>query len=315
MTISKMLLSLLATAATIAVAAPAGAQATHRLLRRAGGMVPADGRRLRESRPASRSTMTRKSSGEIYAQVKAEGGQSASGDIWWGGTGDPHMQAAEEGLTEEYKSPKLAELQRLGRAPVGAVEGPHRRHLFRRARLRLQHQAARRRRASPEPKCWADLLNPKLKDEVQVADPNSSGTAYTMLATLVQLMGEDKALRLPEGAAQEHQPVHQVGRGAGQGDEPRRDDRRHRLPARPRHHDRRRRADEGRRAVRGHRLRDRLDVDHQGREQPRERQEVVRLGADARGAGARRAGEVLPGAVQQERRRSRRRRRSSPRSS
>ncbi|HVL73543.1 MAG TPA: extracellular solute-binding protein, partial [Beijerinckiaceae bacterium] len=32
----------------------------------------------------------------------------------------------------------------------------------------------------------------KLKDEVQVADPNSSGTAYTLLATMVQLMGEDK---------------------------------------------------------------------------------------------------------------------------
>jgi iron(III) transport system substrate-binding protein len=42
-----------------------------------------------------------------------------------------------------------------------------------------------------EPKCWADLLDPKLKDEVQVADPNSSGTAYTMLATIVQIMGED----------------------------------------------------------------------------------------------------------------------------
>ena len=74
------------------------------------------------------------------------------------------------------------------------------------------------RRASPEPKCWADLLNPKLKDEVQVADPNSSGTAYTMLATLVQIMGEDKALRLHEGAAQEREPVHEVGRRAGQGD-------------------------------------------------------------------------------------------------
>jgi iron(III) transport system substrate-binding protein len=44
----------------------------------------------------------------------------------------------------------------------------------------------------PEPKCWADLLDPKLKDEVQVADPNSAGTAYNMLATIVQLMGEDK---------------------------------------------------------------------------------------------------------------------------
>src|SRR5688572_6791127 len=39
--------------------------------------------------------MTRKSSGEIYAQVKAEASNPRA-DIWWGGTGDPHMQAAEE---------------------------------------------------------------------------------------------------------------------------------------------------------------------------------------------------------------------------
>src|ERR671937_1842262 len=54
--------------------------------------------------------MTRKSSGEIYAQVKAESA-NPRGDIWWGGTGDPHLQAAEEGLTEAYKSPRLGELQ------------------------------------------------------------------------------------------------------------------------------------------------------------------------------------------------------------
>ncbi len=45
----------------------------------------------------------------------------------------------------------------------------------------------------PEPKCWSDLTKPAFKDEIQVANPNSSGTSYTMLATLVQLMGEDKA--------------------------------------------------------------------------------------------------------------------------
>jgi iron(III) transport system substrate-binding protein len=55
-------------------------------------------------------SMTRKSSGENYAQVKAEAA-NPKGDIWWGGTGDPHLQAAEEGLTIEYKSPKLGELQ------------------------------------------------------------------------------------------------------------------------------------------------------------------------------------------------------------
>ena len=43
------------------------------------------------------------------------------------------------------------------------------------------------------PKCWADLVKPEYKGEVQVANPNSSGTAYTMLATLVQIMGEEDA--------------------------------------------------------------------------------------------------------------------------
>ena len=37
--------------------------------------------------------MTRKSSGETFAQIKAES-RNPKGDIWWGGTGDPHLQAA-----------------------------------------------------------------------------------------------------------------------------------------------------------------------------------------------------------------------------
>jgi iron(III) transport system substrate-binding protein len=47
-------------------------------------------------------------------------------------------------------------------------------------------------KGAAEPKCWADLLDVKLRDDVQVADPNSSGTAYTLLASIVQIMGEDK---------------------------------------------------------------------------------------------------------------------------
>jgi len=45
-----------------------------------------------------------------------------------------------------------------------------------------------------EPLCWADLLAPELKGEIQIANPNSSGTAYTALASLVQIMGEDQAI-------------------------------------------------------------------------------------------------------------------------
>ena len=39
----------------------------------------------------------------------------------------------------------------------------------------------------PEPKCWKDLIKPEYKGHVQMANPNSSGTAYTTLATIVQL--------------------------------------------------------------------------------------------------------------------------------
>jgi iron(III) transport system substrate-binding protein len=43
------------------------------------------------------------------------------------------------------------------------------------------------------PACWKDLLDARFVDDIQVANPNSSGTSYTMLATLVQLMGDDEA--------------------------------------------------------------------------------------------------------------------------
>jgi iron(III) transport system substrate-binding protein len=135
-------------------------------------------------------SMTRKSSGEIYAQVKAEAANPRA-DIWWGGTGDPHMQAAEEGLTVEYKSPKMSELQdwsvRQWEQSKGKAVGIYSGALgfgFNKELVKSKNL--------PEPKCWADLLNPKYQDEVQVADPNSSGTSYTLLATIVQLMGEDK---------------------------------------------------------------------------------------------------------------------------
>jgi iron(III) transport system substrate-binding protein len=135
-------------------------------------------------------SMTRKSSGEIYAQVKAEA-SNPRGDIWWGGTGDPHLQAAEEGLTQEYESAMNTQLhpwalsvwKSSNKKTVGIYSGA----------LGFGYNSKTlASRKLPEPKCWADLLKPEFKDEVQVADPNSSGTSYTLLATVVQLMGEDK---------------------------------------------------------------------------------------------------------------------------
>jgi iron(III) transport system substrate-binding protein len=135
-------------------------------------------------------SMTRKSSGENYAQIKAEAA-NPKGDIWWGGTGDPHLQAAEEGLTLEYKSPRLVDLHEW--AVRQAEQAKYRTVGVYAGALGFGYNTELlAKRGLPEPKCWADLLDPRLKDEVQVADPNSSGTSYTMLATILQVMGEDK---------------------------------------------------------------------------------------------------------------------------
>lgn len=132
-----------------------------------------------------------KGSGEALAQLIAEKDNPKT-DLWFGGTGDPHLQAAEQGLSIEYKSPSLAQLypwaqqqaQQAGFKTVGIYSGPlgfgYNPELLAKKKL-------------PVPKAWADLLKPEYKGDIQVANPGSSGTAYTMVATLVQLMGEEKA--------------------------------------------------------------------------------------------------------------------------
>ena len=132
--------------------------------------------------------MTRRSSGETYAQVKAEEGQPR-GDVWWGGTGDPHLQAAQERLTVEYQSPMLAELQPW--AQNQAEASGHRTVGIYAGALGFGYNSDLV--TENPPACWTDLLDERFRDDVQVANPNSSGTAYTMLATMVQLMGEDEA--------------------------------------------------------------------------------------------------------------------------
>lgn len=141
--------------------------------------------------------MTRKSSGETFAQIKAESA-NPKGDVWWGGTGDPHLQAAEEGLTAPYITSKRGELHQWALAQAasasdktigiysGALGYGYNTDLLAANKL-------------PVPKCWKDLLKPAYKGHVQMANPNSSGTAYTTLATIVQLFGEKEGFEFMKG--------------------------------------------------------------------------------------------------------------------
>ena len=144
-----------------------------------------------EAETGIKTSMTRRSSGESYAQVRAESANPKI-DVWWAGTGDPHLQAAGEGLTEVYKSPSLSQLQPWANK-VAEASGNRTVGIYLGALGYAYNEKMLASKKLATPKCWSDLADPKYKDEVQMPDPNSSGTAYTMLATLVQLMGEEKA--------------------------------------------------------------------------------------------------------------------------
>ncbi|MEM6595900.1 MAG: ABC transporter substrate-binding protein [Pseudomonadota bacterium] len=141
--------------------------------------------------------MTRKSSGETFAQIKAES-SNPRGDVWWGGTGDPHLQAAEEGLTMSYMSPMrdqlhpwaISQAESADNKTIGIYSGAlgygYNTDLLAANNL-------------PEPSCWQDLTKPEYKGHVQMANPNSSGTAYTTLASMVQIFGEDDGFEFMKG--------------------------------------------------------------------------------------------------------------------
>ncbi|HWL56983.1 MAG TPA: ABC transporter substrate-binding protein [Paracoccus sp. (in: a-proteobacteria)] len=135
--------------------------------------------------------MVRMSSGEAYAKIRAEG-RNPQTDLWWGGTGDPHLQAAAEELTAAYKSPVLPDLRDWAQKQA-EISGDRTVGVYSGALGWGYNTELLEKKGITGPACWADLLDPKLKGEIQIADPNSSGTAYTALATLVQLMGEDEA--------------------------------------------------------------------------------------------------------------------------
>ena len=134
---------------------------------------------------------TRKATGEALAQIRAEAANPKT-DLWWGGTGDPFLQAAEIGLLEAYRPSYINDLHawavRQYAMSANMVGG-----FYSSAIGFGWNDEVLKRKNLPAPACWKDLIDPRYKGEIETSHPASSGTAYTILAGLVQLMGEDAA--------------------------------------------------------------------------------------------------------------------------
>ena len=132
-----------------------------------------------------------KATGEALAQLRAEAANPKT-DLWWGGTGDPYLQAAEVGLLDAYRPAYLNDLHGWAVRQYAMTEDQVGGFYTSAIGFGWNEDVLKKRKL-PAPKCWADLADPTYKGEIETSHPGSSGTGYTILAGLVQLMGEDAA--------------------------------------------------------------------------------------------------------------------------
>ena len=130
----------------------------------------------------------RMSAGEVLTRLKAEA-KNPQVSLWFGGPSVEFIAGRKEGLLVPYRSPVgVPFLKGNLKDPqdywtgfyFGAIGFGNNTSWFEKNKLSL-------------PTSWQDLLRPGFKGNISIAYPYTSGTAFTTLATLVQLMGEDKA--------------------------------------------------------------------------------------------------------------------------
>jgi iron(III) transport system substrate-binding protein len=121
--------------------------------------------------------------GELLQRVKSESG-NALGDVLWGGGAE--SLASFTDYFESYKSKELdnidpmyydSEYKWIGESPLPMV-------IMYNTNLVKEEDV---------PKSWKDLLKPEFKGKIAMADPSKSGSAYTIMATMIEAYGGDPA--------------------------------------------------------------------------------------------------------------------------
>jgi len=146
-----------------------------------------------EKTTGQKAAFIRRTDGESLAQIRAEKANPRA-DVYHAAESASAKALAAEGLLEAYKSPnvpdlhdwaqRVAEENKYFQTPIytGVLGYGYNTELLAKYKM-------------PEPKCWKDLVNPAYKNEIQMANPGTSGTAFNMVSTILQLMGEDDGFK------------------------------------------------------------------------------------------------------------------------
>jgi len=127
------------------------------------------------------------SSGPAMARITAEA-NNPQADVWLGAPSENHVVLKEQGLTIPYVSDAMEKLDPSFKDPDG-----YWRSFYMNPMAFAVNTEALKKAGATKPTSWQDLLKPEYKDLIQMPTPQSSGTAYAVITTLVAIMGEDEA--------------------------------------------------------------------------------------------------------------------------
>ena len=127
---------------------------------------------------------TRLSAGEALARIEAER-HNPQVSVWFGGPSPEYIVAAQRGLLEPFAPELSFELDPAARGDSSTWTGFY----FGAIGFACNEEFLRAKQATC-PDSWAALLHPVFKGQVSVAYPYTSGTAYVLVVSLLEMMGE-----------------------------------------------------------------------------------------------------------------------------
>ncbi len=149
----------------------------------------------------------RLSSGAALARLRAEKANPTF-DVWFGGSGDGYWVAQADGLLEFYHPKSWGQLRPQ---LTKAVDG-HYIPLYTGLHGFGVNEKILKEKNLPVPQTWKELGDPKYRGLIATPNPNTSGTGYVMMTTIIQLYGEEPGFELMKAI---HRNVAQYTRSGG----------------------------------------------------------------------------------------------------
>ncbi len=147
-----------------------------------------------EAETGCRVAYLRMPTGEGVARLTAEK-DNPTFNVYIGGTVDAHENLKEQGILRAYRSPFEHEIPQQYIDPDGVWKAQYLETLS----IGVNTERWRTEFPGQEmPTTLEELLNPAFKGEIITPDPFTSGTGYTFLSSVLQLMGEEKGWKYIE---------------------------------------------------------------------------------------------------------------------